>query len=70
MQKLLLAAVAFAGLTAVTTFGATAAPSAAPSAAGVHAAPSQALVTQVDYYRNHHRWHHRRWEHRRWRYYD
>jgi hypothetical protein len=66
MYRMVLAAVAFAGLTAVTTLGATA----APSATGVHASPSQALVTQVDYYHNHHRWHHRRWEHRRWRYYN
>ena len=66
MYKILLATVAFAGLTAATTLGAAA----APSAAGVHVAPSQPLVTQVDYYRNHHRWHHRRGEHRHWRYYD
>ncbi len=43
MRKILLAAVAIGGLTALTAGGA----SAAPSAAGVHAMPSQPLVTHV-----------------------
>ncbi len=66
MRKTLLAAAAVCGLTAVTAFGATA----APSAAGVHITPAQPPVTQVDYYWHHHRWHHRHWEHHRWRYWD
>jgi hypothetical protein len=61
---MLLAAVALAGLTALTTAGA----SAAPSAAGFHMAPSQPGVTRVDYYRNHHHYHHRHWDHHHWHY--
>jgi hypothetical protein len=64
MRRLLLAAVALGGLIALTTGGA----SAAPSAAGVHVAPSQPLVTNVDYYYHHRHWHHRHWEHNHWRY--
>jgi hypothetical protein len=71
MHKILLATVAFAGLSAVTTLGAAAAPSAAPLAAGLHATPAQPLATRVDYYdRDRHHWHHRHWEHHHWRYYD
>jgi len=66
MHKILLATVAFAGLTAATTLGAAA----APSATVVHVAPSPGLVTHVDYWDHHHRWHHRHWEHHHWRYYD
>jgi hypothetical protein len=67
MRKLLLAAVAFGGLTALAGTGA----SAAPSAAGVHMAPLDPTVTQVDYYYWRHRhWHHRHWERNRWRYWD
>jgi hypothetical protein len=66
MHRILLAAVAFGGLTALASTGAVA----APSAAGVHMAPSQSLVTHVDYWDHHRHWHHRHWEHRRWRYYD
>ncbi len=65
MRKLLLAAVALGGLTALTSVGA----SAAPLGDHVRVAPSQASVTQVDYYYNHHHWHHRHWEHDHWRYY-
>lgn len=65
MHRLLLAAAAIGGLTALTTLGAVA----APSAAGVHVTPSQPQLTQVDYYWNHHHWHHRHWEHDHWRYY-
>jgi hypothetical protein len=61
MRRLLLAAVALGGLTALTAPGA----SAAPSAAGVHVTPSQPLVTTVQWHRH---WHHRRWEHHHWRY--
>jgi hypothetical protein len=66
MRKLLLAAVAFGGLAALTTAGA----SAAPLTTGVHVVPSQSSVTQVDYYWHHRHWHHRHWQHSRWRYWD
>jgi hypothetical protein len=66
MHRLLLAAAAIGGLTALTAFGAVA----APSAAGVHVTPSQPLVTHVDYWHGRHRWHHRHWEHNHWRYWD
>jgi hypothetical protein len=66
MRKILLTAAAFGGLTALTTFGA----SAAPSAAGVHVVGSHPAVIQADYYWQHHHWHHRRWGHHRWHYWD
>lgn len=66
MRRILLAAVVLGGLTAVTTLGA----SAAPSAAALHVAPSQPLVTHVDYNYHHHHWHHRRYEHGHWHYWD
>jgi hypothetical protein len=66
MKKLLLAAVALGGLTALTATTATA----APLSAGVHVAPANAGVTQVNYYWHHRHWHHRHWEHNRWRYSD
>jgi hypothetical protein len=67
MKKLLLAAVALGGLTALTATDA----SAAPLAAGVHAPPAQQPgLTQVNYYWHHRHWHHRHWDHRRWRYWD
>ena len=64
MRRILLAAVALGGLTALATVDA----SAAPSATVVHVVPSQPLVTHVDYYHDRHRWHHRHWEHNHWRY--
>jgi hypothetical protein len=66
MRKILLVAVAIGGLTALTAAGA----SAAPSAAGLHVAPSQPLVTHVDYWNHHHHWHHRHWDHGHWHYWD
>ena len=66
MRRILLAAVALGGLTAAATFGA----SAAPSGAGLHVAPSQPLVTEVDWWWRHHHRHHRHWGHGRWRYWD
>ena len=66
MRRLLLAAVALGGLTALTTGGA----SAASAVADVHVAPSQPLLTHVDYYYHRHHWHHRRWEHHHWHYWD
>lgn len=66
MRKLLLAATVLGGLTALGTMGA----SAAPSAAGVYVAPSQVLVTNVDYYYNHRHWHHRHYSHGHWHYWD
>jgi hypothetical protein len=65
MPKMLLAFAAIGGLTALTAGAA-----AAPSAAGVHAVPSQSFVTQAGYDWHHHHWNHRRWEHRRWHYWD
>ncbi len=64
MRRLLLAAVALGGLTALT---ATAA-SAAPLATGVHVAPSQPMATDAEYVVNHHHWQHRRMDHGHWRY--
>ncbi len=66
MRKLLLAAVALGGLTALTVSGAIA----APVAAGIHPATSQPLVTNVDYYHGRRHYHHRHWEHNHWRYWD
>jgi hypothetical protein len=65
MRRTLLATVALAVVTALTSVGA----SAAPSAAGLHVAPSQALVTDVDYYWHHHHYHHRHWAHGHYHYY-
>ncbi len=66
MHKILLAGAALSVLTAVTSFGASAAPSAAP----IHVAPAQPLATHVDFYYHHRHWHHRRWERNHWRYWD
>jgi hypothetical protein len=66
MRKILLAAVALGGLTALAASGA----SAAPSAAGVHVVQPQPAVTSVDYYWHHQHYHHRHWEHHQWRYYN
>ena len=65
MRRLLFSAAALGGLTALTAFAAAA----APVTAGVHT-PPRPLVSQVDYYHNHHRWHHRHWENHHWRYWD
>jgi hypothetical protein len=64
MRKILLAAIALGGLTALAASGA----SAAPSAAGVHVV--QPPVTDVDYYWHHQHYHHRHWEHHQWRYWN
>ena len=64
MRKLLLAAVAFGGLSALGVGAA----SAVPSAAGLHVAPTQPPVTHVQYWYNHHEWHHRHYEHHHYRY--
>jgi len=66
MRRILLAAAAIGGLTALTGFGA----SASPSAAGLHVTPPQRLVVNVDYWNHHHHWHHRHWDHGRWHYWD
>jgi hypothetical protein len=66
MRRILLVAAALGGLTALTAFGAAA----APSAAGVHVVGSQPPVSQVDYYWHHHHWHHRHWDHSHWHYWD
>lgn len=64
MRRLLLAAAAIGGLTALTAGGA----SAAPTAVGLHVAQAHPTVTQVDYWYHHQHWHHRRWDHGHWRY--
>jgi hypothetical protein len=66
MRRLLFSIAALGGLTALTAFGAAA----APSAAGVHMAPPQPLASRVDYYHNHRHWHHRHWENHHWRYWN
>jgi hypothetical protein len=66
MRTILLAAIALAGLTALTSFGAAA----APYSAGVHVLPQQPLATHVDYYWNHRHWHHRHRDHGHWRYWN
>lgn len=66
MRRMLLAAGALAGLTAMTTLHAAA----APSAAGFHAAPAQSLATNVDYYWNRRHWRHRHWHRGHWRYWN
>ena len=65
MRKLLLAAVAFGGLTALAASGAR-----PPFAAGVHRAQTQPMVTHVDYYHYHHHYHHRHYQHGHWHYWD
>ena len=66
MKKLLLTTVTFGSLTALTSVGA----SAASSAAGLYVAPSQQMITDVDYNWNHsHHYHHRHYEHSHYRRY-
>jgi hypothetical protein len=65
MRRILLGAVALGVVTALSSVGA----SAAPSAASFHVAPSQALVTDVNYYWHHHYYHHRHWAHGHYHYY-
>jgi hypothetical protein len=65
MRKLLLAAVALGSLIGLTASGAMA----APLGAGVHVAPAQPAVTDVQYYYNHRHWHHRHYEHGHYHYY-
>jgi hypothetical protein len=64
MKRLFLVAVALGGLAALATSGANA----APLAAGIHAAPTQPVVTQVDYYWHRHYWRHRHWYRHHWHY--
>jgi hypothetical protein len=66
MRKLVLAAIALGGLAALGVSGA----SAAPSAAGIHRAQPQPMVTHTDYYWHHQHYHHRRWEHHQWHYWN
>jgi hypothetical protein len=65
MRRLLFSIAALGGLTAMTAFGAAAAPP-----AGMHMAPPQPQASRVDFYHNHHHWHHRHWENHHWRYWD
>jgi hypothetical protein len=67
VRKILLAAAAIGGLTALTAFGASAAPVA--GAANQFTAPQQ-HVAQADWWWRHHHWHHRRWWHGGWHYWD
>jgi hypothetical protein len=66
MRKLVLAAVALGGFTALAASGAVA----APHDEHGQMAPERSRVTQVDYYHNHHQYHHRHYEHGHWRYWD
>jgi hypothetical protein len=68
MRRFRLAAIALTGLFTLTTLGAAAAPSGAP--AGVHPTPANGMVTNIDYWHNHHHWHHRHWNHGHWHYWD
>lgn len=65
VRRILLAAVAIGGLTALIGSGATAAP--VIGAAGQYAASPQHVV-QAYYYYHHHHYRHRRWYHGHWRY--
>jgi hypothetical protein len=65
MRGILCGAAALGFVTALTSVGA----SAAPSAASLHVAPFQALVTDVDYYWHHHHYRHRHWAHGHYHYY-
>ncbi len=64
MRKLLLAAVALGGLTALSVTGAVA----QPHERRVEA--ERPMMHHADYDRGHHQYHHRRWEHHRWHYWD
>ena len=63
MRNLFVLAIALVGLTTASALG-------APFPAAVHIDAAQPLLTQVDWYNNHHHWHHRHWEHGHWRYWD
>jgi hypothetical protein len=65
VKKFLLAAAAVGGLTALSAFGASAAP--VVGAAGHGVAPAQHVV-QADYFSHGHHWHHRHYEHGSYRY--
>lgn len=67
MRRLLLAAAAIGGLTALTAFGTAATAAPVPGAVGQYAVSPQHVV-QADWNWNHRRWHHRRWFHHRWHY--
>ena len=65
MRKLLLTAAAAVGLLGLAATEA----SAAPTAAGLHAAPAaHAQVTPVGYWYHHHYYQHRHWNHNHWHY--
>jgi hypothetical protein len=66
MRRIVFAVTVLGGLTTLAAAGA----SAAPSAAGLHAAPSNPLIIHVEDRYNHHHWHHRRWSHGHWHYWD
>jgi hypothetical protein len=66
MRKLLLAAVALTGFTALAASGANA----QPRDEHVRMAPERPMVTKADYYHNHQRYHHRHYEHGHWRYWN
>ena len=66
MRKILLAAAALGGLTAVAGFNAVA----APSAPRPQVAQSRTEATQVDYYWHNHHYKHRRFADGRWHYWN
>jgi hypothetical protein len=67
MPRYLLAAVALIGWATLVAPGALAAP--LGDAVGVRATSTRGLVTNVEYWENHHHWHHRHWSHGHWHYY-
>jgi hypothetical protein len=69
MRRLLLAAAAIGGLTALAAFGAPATAAPVAGAISQFATPQQHVV-QADWWWRHHHWHHRRWSHHGWHYWD
>jgi hypothetical protein len=68
MQRFLLAAVALTGWSTLIAPGAFAVT--VGNAASVHATPARGMVTNVEYWENHHHWHHRHWSHGHWHYWN
>jgi hypothetical protein len=65
MRRILLGAASLGFVMALMNVGALA----APSAVSLHVAPSEALVTDVNYYWHHHHYNHRHWAHGHYHYY-
>jgi hypothetical protein len=65
MRRMLFTLAALGVVTALTSFGALA----APLAGRLQVAPSHPLLTDVDFYWHHNRYHHRHWAHGHYNYY-